>query len=160
MCSTESKTETGNLLYLKNEITAAETSCNCSVEVKSCDSQINVYLLHLDLSTGTPGNCNSNQKIILTDGETTHTYTCADDNNYNITLKMTSTSNYIKVQLDNRDGVDDGAFWIGLKGRKNKQTYEHVHEQANNFGSPPCLTQTGLYNHSTVIEDGFNQLRG
>ena len=113
---------TGNLLYLKNQeyphpIKTDETGCSCSIEAKSCDSQINVYILHLDLSNGTPGVCNSNQRIIITDRDTTHTYTCSDDNNYVITKKMASTSNYITVQLDNPDGVNDGHVWIGFEGR-------------------------------------------
>ena len=123
MCTTESKTETGNLLYLKNQdypqqIRVDETSCTCSVETKSCESQIKLYFLHLDLSNGSPGVCNPNQKIVITDQETTHTYNCSDDNNYVITLKLTSTSNYITVQLDNPDGVNDGHFWLGFEGRK------------------------------------------
>ena len=113
---------TGNLLYLQNQeypnpIKADETSCICSIEAKSCDSQINVYILQLDLSTSTHGVCNPNQRIVISDRETTHTYTCSDDNDYVITLKMTSTSNYITIQLDNLDGVNDGHVWLGFEGR-------------------------------------------
>ena len=124
-CSTESTTVTGNLLYLQNQeypnpIRTDETSCTCSIEAKNCDSQINVYILHLDLSNGSPGVCNPNQRIIITDGDATHTYTCSDDNDYVITLKMTSMSNYITVQLDNPDGVNDGHVWLGFEGREEK----------------------------------------
>ena len=124
MCTTESKPAAGNLLYLKNQDYPGpirvldDPSCSCSVETKSCESQINVYFLHLDLSNDIPGVCNTNQKIVITDQETTHTYTCSDDNDYVITLKLTSTSNYITVQLDNPDRVNDGHFWLGFEGRK------------------------------------------
>ena len=72
MCTTEAKSETGTLLYLKNQdypqqIRGDGNSCTCSIEAKSCDSQVNVYILHLDLSNGSPGVCNPNQKIVITD---------------------------------------------------------------------------------------------
>ena len=128
MCTAEAKTATGSLLYLKNqdypwEIRADETSCTCSIETKSCDSQIKVYFLHLDLSNGSPGVCNPNQKIFITDKETAHTYTCSDDNDYVITLKMTSTSNYITIHLDNPDSVNDGHLWLGFEGRNTYFSY-------------------------------------
>ena len=117
-CTDMSLTATGTLLYLNNKeysnpIRLDESHCTCSIETKSCDTQINVYFLHIDLK------CKPNQKVVITDRDTTHTYTCADNNNYNITLRMTSTTNYITILLDNPNSVIDGHIWLGFEGRTN-----------------------------------------
>ena len=117
-CTDMSLTATGTLIYLYNKeypntILSDESHCTCSIETKNCDAQINVYFLHFDLK------CNQNQKVVITDKDAIHEYTCANNNDYKITLAMTSTTNYITVRLDNPDGVKDGHFWLGFEGRKN-----------------------------------------
>ena len=123
MCDgSESLTATGAPLYTWNNdypagpIRATSTSCSCSVEVSSCNSQIKVYFVHFELSDG-GGSCSNNQNIKIDDKGTIHTYTCSENNNYEIITKITSSSNYITMTLDNAMGITDGKFWVGFEGK-------------------------------------------
>ena len=120
LCASTAATETGSLLYLKNQdypsaIRPSETSCACSVETTDCAAQINVHFIHFGLSDG--GICTDNQKIQIDDDGSVQTYTCSQNTNYSITLIMTTTTNFITITLDNSAGTNNGAFWIGLEGR-------------------------------------------
>lgn len=116
-----SRQETGNLLYLQNTdyptgpIRAAETTASCSVETMSCSSQVNVYFVHFELSDG-GGLCTDTQNLQVDDKVGFHTYTCSDNTDYTMNLKLTSSSNYLILTLNNPDGVNDGKFKIGFEG--------------------------------------------
>ena len=121
MCTTLSETTTGLPLYLYNKdypshIRPTDTSCSCSVETARCASQVNVYFVHFELADGRRS-CTGTQKIKITDNETDQTFTCSENTYNTITLKMTSSSNYLTISLDNSAGTADGYFWIGFEGR-------------------------------------------
>ena len=121
MCSASTLTKTGSLLYIKNQdypsaIRAADTSCSCSVEVGDCSSRIKVYLVHFQLGDG-GGSCTGTQQLQIDDDGTVNTLTCSDNTDYEITLKLTSSSNYITVTQGNSGGVNYyGYFWLGFEG--------------------------------------------
>ena len=122
MCTTVSTTNTGLPLYLYHRdfpaapIRSADTNCSCSVETASCTSQINVYFVHFELADE-GGLCRGTQKIEITDNETEQTFSCSENTYYSITLKMTSSGNYLTISLDNSAATNDGYFWIGFEGR-------------------------------------------
>ena len=122
MCDGGSMTATGTPLYTWNIdypaglIRDTSTSCSCSIEASSCNSQINVYFVHFELGDG-GGLCNGKQNIEIGDKGSNHTYTCSQNSNFEITTMMTSSSNYITVTLDNAAGISDGKFWLGFAGR-------------------------------------------
>lgn len=112
--------ETGKPLYIKNTdypspIRATETSMSCSIETSSCTSRVGVYFVHFELSDG-GGACKGTQNLQIVDKGVTETYTCSDNMGYTINQKLTSTSNYLNLTLNNPDGITDGKFWIGFKG--------------------------------------------
>ena len=110
--------ETDKLLYIQNTdypagpIRAAESNASCSIETTSCSSHINVYFVHFELSDG-GGSCRDTQYLQVGDEDI---YTCSDNTNYTINLKLTSISNSIKLTLNNPDGINGGKFWIGFEG--------------------------------------------
>ena len=111
---------TGSISYLKNEdypsaIRAASRSCSCSVEVHDCSSRIKVYLVHVQLGDG-GGSCTGTQQLQINDDGTVTTFTCSDNTDFEITLKLTSSSNYITVTQRNSGGVNDGYLWLGFEG--------------------------------------------
>ena len=113
-----SLSSTGKMLYLKNKgypTSKVESSVNCSVETKSCSSQIAMYLIHLQLADGS-GQCTGTQQLIIEDRDVTRTYSCSNNTNYAITHAFTSSSNYLRIEFKNPNGVNDGYFWIGFKG--------------------------------------------
>ena len=121
MCDSGSLTETGYPLYILNNdypspIRHTSTSCSCSIEASSCNSQINVYFVHFELGDG-GDTCTANQTIQIDDKGSIQTYTCLQNTDYEIKTKMTSTSNYITVSLNNAAGIQDGKFWLGFEGR-------------------------------------------
>lgn len=73
-----------------------------------------MYFVHLELSDG--GSCTGTQNLQIVDKDTTHTYTCLDNTDYTINQKLTSTSNYLGITLNNQDGLASGKLWIGFKG--------------------------------------------
>ena len=120
MCDTFTQTNTGAAIYLWNQgyptkIRSTDTSCDCSVETTTCGEQIKVHFVHFELDDG-GGTCTDTQKIKIDDDGTVQTFTCSQNTQYNITLKMTSTINYITVTLDNAAGTNDGYFWLGFEG--------------------------------------------
>ena len=120
MCDNFSQTNTGAATYIWNQgyptkIRSTDTSCDCSVETTTCGEQIKVYFVHFELDDG-GGACTDTQKIQIDDDGTEHTFTCSQNTGYIITLKMTSTTNYITVTLDNAAGTNDGYFWLGFEG--------------------------------------------
>ena len=120
LCDSVSPSENGSALYLTNKdypaiIRSTETNCSCSVETRSCSSQINVYFVHVQLDDG-GGSCTGNQKIEIDDQGVVHTFTCYNNTGYSITQSLTSSSNYLKIALDNQAGTEDGHFWIGFEG--------------------------------------------
>ena len=130
MCSPSTLTTTGSLLYIKNRdypsaIRAADTSCSCSVEVSSCSSQIKLYLVHFQLGDG-GGSCSGTQQVQIDDDGTVQTLTCSDNTDYEITLKLTSNSNYITVTQGNAGGVNDGYFWLGFEGIQFVYVYNKI----------------------------------
>ena len=121
MSASSSLTATGSLLYIQNQgypntISASDTSGSCSVEVQDCSSQIKVYLVHFQLRDG-GGSCTGTQQLQIGDDGTVQTLTCSDNTDFEITLQLTSTTNYITVTLGNSGGVNDGYFWLGFEGR-------------------------------------------
>ena len=117
----DSLTATGSLLYIQNDgypnnISASDTGGSCSVEVQDCSSQIKVYLVHFQLGDG-KGSCTGTQQLQIDDEGTVQTLTCSNNTDFEITLLLTSTTNYITVKLINSGGVNDGKFWLGFKGR-------------------------------------------
>ena len=122
MCKRGSLTATGAPLYTLNSdypaglIRASSTSCSCSVEASSCNSQITVYFVNFELGDG-GGLCTGNQNMQIDDKGSIQTYTCSQNTNYGITTTMTSSSNYITMTLDNSAGIADGKFWLGFAGR-------------------------------------------
>ena len=121
MSASSSLTATGSLLYIQNQgypnkISASDTSGSCSVEAKDCSSKIKVYLVHLKLGDG-GGSCTDTQQLQIDDGGTVQTLTCSDNTNFEITLQLSSSTNYLTVALGNSCGVNDGYFWLGFEGR-------------------------------------------
>ena len=120
LCESVSVSENGSALYLTNKyypstIGSTETSCSCSVETRSCSSKISVDFVHFQL-TDVGGSCTGNQKIEIDDKGAVHTFTCYNNTGYSITQILTSSSNYLKIALDNQSGTKDGHFWIGFEG--------------------------------------------
>ena len=121
MSASNSLAATGHL-YIQNQgypdkISASDTSGSCSVEVQDCSSQIKVYLVHFQLG-GVGGSCTTGkQQLQINDNGTVQTLTCSDNTDFEITLLLTSTTNYITVTLGNSYGVNDGYFWLGFEGR-------------------------------------------
>ena len=120
MTISASLTDTGKLLYLQNtgyptKVQSAEVLRVCSVETKSCSSKIKVYFVHFELAVSS-GQCTGTQRIRIEDRDVIRTYTCSNNTNYAITEAFTSSSNYLKIEFKNPDGVNDGYFWIGFKG--------------------------------------------
>ena len=120
MSASSSLTATGSLLYIQNEgypnkISASDTSGSCSVEVQDCSSRIKVYLVHFQLGDGS-GSCTGTQRLQIDDDGTAQTLTCSDNTDFEITLQLTSTTNYITFTLGNSGGVNDGYFWLGFEG--------------------------------------------
>ena len=122
MSASSSLTATGSLLYIQNQgypnnkISASDTSGSCSVEVQDCSSQIKVYLVHFQLGDG-GGSCTGTQQLQIDDDGTVQTLTCSDNTNFEITLKWTSSINYLTVTLGNSGRVNDGYFWLGFEGK-------------------------------------------
>ena len=121
VCASGSETTTGDLLYLKNlgypsKIRNVDTNCTCSVETTSCTSNINVYFVHFELNAGIES-CTDAQKITISDNGTESIFTCSDNTGYNITRKVTSSSNYLTVSLENTAVVEAGYFFTGYEGR-------------------------------------------
>lgn len=121
MCYSEPLTAKGSPLYFWNNdypsgpIRASSTSCSCSVEASSCNSQINVYFVHFELGDG-GGSCSGNQNIEIEDKGSIHT--CSQNSLFEITIKMTSLSSYITVMLNNAAAIGDGKFWLGFEGKR------------------------------------------
>ena len=111
----------GSPLYIQNTdyptgpIRAAETSASCSVETTSCSSQVKMFFVHFELSDG-GGSCTGTQNLQVDDKDDFHTYTCSDNTDYTIKWKLTSSSNYLNLTLNNTDGTNDGKFKIGFEG--------------------------------------------
>ena len=132
MSASSSLTATGSLLYIQNQgypnkISASDTSGNCSVEVQGCSSKIKVYLVHVQLGDG-GGSCTGTQQLQIDDDGTVQTLTCSDNTDFEITLLLTSSTNYLTATLENSGGVNDGYFWLGFEGRSSflmKQTFVH-----------------------------------
>ena len=132
MSASSSLTATGSILYIQNQgypnkISASDTSGSCSVEVQDCSSQIRVFLVHFQLGDG-GGSCTGTQQLQIDDDGTVQTLTCSDNTDFEITLQLTSTTNYLTVTLGNSGGVNDGYFWLGFEGRISflmKQTFKH-----------------------------------
>lgn len=119
MCTSSTLTSTGSLLYIKNQdypnaIRAADKNCSCSVEVGDCSSRIKIYLVHFQLGDG-GGTCTGTQQLQIDDEGTATTLTCSANTDFEITLKLTSSSNYITVTQANPGGVNDGYFWLGFE---------------------------------------------
>lgn len=122
MCTVGSNTRTGSLLYIKNRdypsvIRSTDTGCSCSIEAASCSSQIKVYLVHFQLRDGGQS-CTGTQQVEIDDNGNIQRLTCSNNTDYEITMKMTSTSNYMNATLMNSGGTADGYFWIGFEGVK------------------------------------------
>ena len=120
ICDSAALIDTGSVLYLINSgypssVRSTDTYCSCSVETTSCSSKINVFFVHVQLADG-DGSCTGNQKIEIDDKETINTFTCNNNTGYSITHTLTSSSNFLKVALNNLAGTDDGHFWIGFEG--------------------------------------------
>lgn len=120
MCDEVTEKVTRKSLYIKNReypnaVIPPERSCSCSVETESCSSQIRVYFIHFQLGDGGES-CKGKQKIEIDDNENIRTFTCANNSAYEITLKMTSSSNYMTISFVNPDSVQDGYVWIGFEG--------------------------------------------
>ena len=131
MCDSGSYTSTGESLYLQNfnypdnQIRSSDTRCTCSVEARSCSSQIKVYFVHFQLYGGE--GCPEKQKIVINDDGNVHEYTCSNNTGYEITSIFTSSSNYLTVTLDNPDNVAGGYFWIAFEGKRIfRQGEKHV----------------------------------
>lgn len=108
------------MLYIRNQdypsrIRPTDKSCSCSIETNSCSSQIKVYFIHFQLHDE-GGICLGNMTIKIDDNEQVRRLTCSDSTMYDITQKMTISTNYITVTLENPDGKNDGYFWIGFEG--------------------------------------------
>ena len=122
MCTSTSQSSIGSPLYLFNKeyptvkIKPADTNCNCSVETRSCTSKVSAYFIHFELAHG-GYSCTDTQKIILSDDRIEHTFSCSQNTNYNITLQLTSSKNYMVVLLENTAETQDGTFWIGFEGK-------------------------------------------
>ena len=120
--------EIGSTIYLQNSgypspISSSETNRSCSVETTSCSSQITILSVHFQLDDGS-GTCTGNQKFHLDDGKgNIVTYTCDDNTLYSISTLITVDSNYLKISLDNPDGVNDGYLWLGIKGKSHLFLY-------------------------------------
>lgn len=120
MCSSFFNTTVDSSFYVwnqdyPNQIRDTDTSCSCSIEALSCSSQIRVRFVHLQLSDGGE-TCSEKKKIEIHDNEIVRTFTCSNNNDYEITEAMTSSANYLTIALDNPGGVEGGSFWIGFEG--------------------------------------------
>lgn len=115
--------ETGKLVYLRNTdypspIRASPISISCSVETTVCTSQVSVYFVHFELSDG-GGSCTDTQILKIDDDGAVERYTCSHNTDYTINQKLTSTSNYLTITINNPNGISDGKFWLGLKATDN-----------------------------------------
>ena len=72
--------------------------------------------MHFQLDDG--GNtCSDTQNLEVNDSGTTLTFTCSDNTDYSISVKATSTLNYLTVTFGNPSGTNAGRIWIGFEGK-------------------------------------------
>ncbi|KAL4232458.1 hypothetical protein ACF0H5_007151 [Mactra antiquata] len=119
MCTSTSMTVDSDTMYLWSKdlpttaIVTSDTTCDCSIEVDNCDSNIEVYTLYRQLTGNSDGTCNQNVTIYDSNSDTTLTWNCGD-NNLDFSVD-TISSTYITVQLDNTLNTTGGRFWLGFR---------------------------------------------
>ncbi|XP_061169458.1 uncharacterized protein LOC133178770 [Saccostrea echinata] len=94
-----------------SEMTSANTSCSCSVEL-SCDTTVQITAL--DLNFKDLGNCQ--QSMEITDNSSSVTLDCSSNNDYLPKIIYTSSGHFITINFVNNLGTTGGKFFIQIQG--------------------------------------------
>ena len=71
----------------------------------------------IDLRLTDGGNtCTDTQKVTIDDKGSVSTYTCSQNTNFEPSSLHTSSKNYITIQLDNPDAINEGQLWLWFEG--------------------------------------------
>ena len=119
-CTAGSISEAGKDVYLKNQdypsaFRPTDTGCSCSVQTNLCNAKVTVNAIDLRL-TDVGNTCTDTQKVSIDDKGSIITYTCSQNTNFEPSSLYTSSKNYIKVQLDHPDAINEGQLWLWFEG--------------------------------------------
>lgn len=93
------------------------SSYACSVET-DCLETVMMSLIDIRL-VGSTGTCE--QSVTITDGSSTHTISCSENNDYIINREYyTSQENYLLLELKSTSTTDGGYLWLGIQGKLNQ----------------------------------------
>ena len=113
----ESQSVTAPVVYLFNTgypevMNNVTSSITCTVAT-SCISSI--IITAIDISFHDSTGCAQSLQVV--DGDTVKTFTCDDNNEYNIRTIHNSSSHFIKLTFNSNVTVDAGKLWIQFNGK-------------------------------------------
>ena len=88
------------------------SSITCSV-TPSCGSSIVITAIDISLHSDSTGCL---QSLHVVDGSTVKTFTCDDNNQYDVRTIYTSSSHFVKLTFNSNVTADAGKLWIQLNG--------------------------------------------
>ena len=89
------------------------SSITCTVAT-SCISSIIITAIDISFHNDSTGCA---QSLHVVDGDTMKTFTCDDNNEYNIRTIHNSSSHFIKLTFNSNVTVDAGKLWIQFNGK-------------------------------------------
>ncbi|XP_053396028.1 sushi, von Willebrand factor type A, EGF and pentraxin domain-containing protein 1-like [Mercenaria mercenaria] len=117
ICSDETLTSAGEPVYLTNEnypsVTTGNSTCSCSLEVFSCTSSINLYILDADMYLDA---ATCEQTIDFVDGTSTSLSMINCKSYYENRIdEISFSTNYVKIDLiDNSVQNQEGYIFLGF----------------------------------------------
>ncbi|XP_060554933.1 sushi, von Willebrand factor type A, EGF and pentraxin domain-containing protein 1-like isoform X2 [Ruditapes philippinarum] len=156
-CSGTSLVSAGEPIYLTSNdyprVATEDSSCTCSVEVFSCTSRVNSYIIDADMYLD---QVNCEQNIDFLDGRST-SLDKIDCRSYSVNEIVTKSfaTNYIKIDFnDNSDQNQEGFFFLGFG-----VTEETAFKLSCSFEEQTVCMDCGTPNnihHGTIslVEDG------